>query len=284
MSDIVQPPLVETQWVRARLRNANFKVIEITGMMIPLNFRGHIEGSSTLDWRRQLWGPVNREFLDKKQFETLMGRLGITNETTVVLVSLKKQFASYAFWLFKYYGHKQVYLVNGSLTSWMSQNLELVAKPVPLAKEPITKYDASEARSDIRATREYVMSKLHSKESVIVDVRSPEEFRGELSSAPGSPQEGAYCKGRIPGAIHFYFEDNTSQDERFKSITELERMYDSHGITKDKEILIYCRTGHRSTFTWFVLTRLLGYPNVRVYDGSWTEWGNLVSAPIEISS
>lgn len=282
MNDIVDPPLVDAQWLEERLADKKIKVIEISGIMIPQNIRGHIRGSVVLDWRKQLWNPSNRDFLNKSQFEDLMSRIGVSNESTVVLVSLKKQFAAYAFWLFKYYGHRSAYLLNGSLIAWMNQNRELLSGSVTPSKEPLTRYVASEPNSSIRASRDYVLSKLKNEGTVIVDVRTPEEYRGELLSAPGSTQEGAYCKGRIPGAVHFFFEENTSQDERFKPRAELQRLYESKGISKDKEVLIYCRTGHRSTFAWYVLTYLLGYPNVRVYDGSWTEWGNLVSAPIEV--
>ena len=275
-------PVVDAQWLESRLSDRNLKVIEITGVMIPPNFRGHIKGSILLDWRKHLWGPTNRDFLTKGQFGSLMERIGVSNDTSVVLVSLKKQFAAYALWLFKYYGHKNVYLLNGSLTAWMNQNREVLPGFTSPSKEPVSKYQAQEPNLNIRSSRDYVMSKLQSNGTVIMDVRTHEEYRGELLSAPGSQQEGAYCKGRIPGAVHVFFEDNTSQDERFKPLAELQRMYESKGVTKDKEVLIYCRTGHRSTFSWFVLTHLLGYPNVRVYDGSWTEWGNLVSAPIEI--
>ena len=273
--------LAETSWLEDHLNDPNVRVIEIEGLFIPYNFSGYIPGSVVLNWRKDFWRPENRDFLRKDQFEALMSRIGVSNNTTVILSSLRKQFSTYAFWLLKYYGHEDARVLNGGLAKWMGENRPLVAQPTNRTFASV-KYQAKDRNESMRAMRDYVLDHLGKSDVAIVDVRSPQEYHGELFAPPGTPQEGAYCKGRIPGAVGIHFEENVQPDQTFKSPEELRKIYDAKGLTPQKEIIVYCRTGHRASFAWFTLTYLLGYPRVRVYDGSWTEWGNLVSAPIEI--
>jgi thiosulfate/3-mercaptopyruvate sulfurtransferase len=205
--------------------------------------------------------------------------LGISNDTAVVFYGDKSNwFATYAFWLFRYYGHENLKIMNGGRTKWEQENRPFT-KEVP--SYPRTSYRAKEPDKSVRAFREDVFKHLETRQP-LVDVRSPKEYSGELIAMPNYPQEGAQRGGHIPGAASIPWSQATNEaDSTFKSPEELRQLYESRGITPDKDIVAYCRIGERSSHTWFVLTYLLGYPKVRNYDGSWTEWGNLVNAPIE---
>lgn len=272
--------LAEPAWLEGHLDDPKLRVVEVVGLMLPPNLKGHIRGSVLVDWRKEFWQPTNREFVNQEQFEKLMGRLGISNSTTVVFYSLLKQFATYAFWLFKYYGHADARVLNGGFQKWTAENRPLFKESTAPEMKSLN-YVAETPDESIRAKRDYILSKLGDRDMVLIDSRSPQEYRGELINTPGWPQEGAYCSGHIPGAISVYLEENVKLDESFKPPDELRRLYESKGITPNKEVITYCRSGHQSSHTWFVLKHLLGYPNVKRYDGSWTEWGNLVGAPIE---
>jgi thiosulfate/3-mercaptopyruvate sulfurtransferase len=240
---------------------------------------GHIPGAVKVDWFTTLQHPLRRDFLSKGEFEKLCSELGIANDTTVVFYGDKSNwFACYAFWLFRYYGHEKLKIMDGGRTKWQQEGR-------PTSREtpsyPRSRYSASEPEAEIRAFRDNVFEQVAAKRP-LVDVRSAQEYSGELLHMPNYPQEGATRGGHIPGAVSIPWSKATHpEDNTFKSAEELRQLYQEAGITPDKEIIAYCRIGERSSHTWFVLTYLLGYPKVKNYDGSWTEWGNLVNAPIE---
>lgn len=278
MAEYAHPEyLVETEWVAQHLDDPHVRIVESNEDAL-LYDTGHIPGAVRVDWFTTLQHPVRRDFLTKEEFEALCSSLGISNDTTVVFYGDKSNwFAVYAFWLFEYYGHEKRKVMNGGRARWVAENRPLTTE-VP--SYPPTTYRAKEPDASIRAFRDDVMR--HIQERLpLVDVRSPKEFTGELLHMPGYPQEGAQRGGHIPGAVNIPWAQAVDEDGRFKSPEALRELYQSRGITPDKEIIAYCRIGERSSHTWFVLKYLLGYPKVRNYDGSWTEWGNLVGAPIE---
>lgn len=270
--------LVETDWVAEHLNDPNIRIIESDED--PLLYAiGHIPGAAQVDWFSTLQHPLRRDFLTKEQFEQVASTLGITNDTTVVFYGDKSNwFACYALWLFQYYGHQNVKIMNGGRTKWEQEKRDLV-KDVPSFKA--TTYKAKEADKSIRAFRNDVFKSLEAKKP-LVDVRSPKEYSGELTHMPNYPQEGATRGGHIPGAVSIPWAQAVNEaDSTFKTAEELKALYEGKNIKSDGDIIAYCRIGERSSLTWFVLKYLLGYPTVKNYDGSWTEWGNLVDAPIE---
>lgn len=270
--------LVDTEWVAAHLTDPAVRMIESDedALLYPI---GHIPGAVQVDWFSTLQHPLRRDFVTKEQFEAICSRLGIANDTTVVFYGDKSNwFACYALWLFQYYGHQNVKIMNGGRAKWELEKRPLV-KDVPSYAE--TTYRAKEADKSIRAFRDEVFAQVEKKKPM-VDVRSPKEYTGELLHMPNYPQEGATRGGHIPGAVSIPWSQAVNEaDSTFKSTEELVSLYQSKGIKPEGEIIAYCRIGERSSLTWFVLKYLLGYKNVKNYDGSWTEWGNLVDAPIE---
>jgi thiosulfate/3-mercaptopyruvate sulfurtransferase len=239
---------------------------------------GHIPGAVKIDWFTTLQHPVRRDFLSQAEFEKVCSQNGITNTTTVVFYGDKSNwFACYALWVFQYYGHENVKIMNGGRAKWEAESRPLT-KDVPTYTH--TGYTAQDANKTLRAFRNDVFTQVELNKP-LVDVRSPGEYRGELLHMPNYPQEGATRGGHIPGAKNIPWATATNTDGTFKSADELKALYEGQGITPDKDIIAYCRIGERSSHTWFALKYLLGYPNVKNYDGSWTEWGNLVDAPIE---
>ena len=278
-SQYVHPEyLVETGWVADHLDDPQVRLVESDEDYL-LYETGHIPGAVKVDWFTSLQHPVRRDFITKEEFEKLCSSLGISNDTTVVFYGDKSNwFACYALWLFRYYGHMKVKIMNGGRTKW-SQEGRPISKESP-AYAP-TRYQAADPDASIRAYRDQVMRHIEGKRP-LVDVRSPKEYSGELLHMPNYPQEGATRGGHIPGAVNIPWSQATNEaDSTFKPVEELRKLYQGQGITPDREIIAYCRIGERSSHTWFVLTFLLGYPSVKNYDGSWTEWGNLVDAPIE---
>ncbi len=270
--------LVDTDWVSAHTNDPKVRIIESDED--PLLYRvGHIPGAVQVDWFSTLQHPLRRDFVTKEQFEQLCSQLGIANDTTVVFYGDKSNwFACYALWLFEYYGHKNVKIMNGGRAKWEAEG-RLLVKDVPTY--PVTRYQAQAADKSIRAFRNDVFTQVEAKKP-LVDVRSPKEYTGELLHMPNYPQEGATRGGHIPGAVSIPWSQAVNEaDSTFKSAEELSALYQGKGITPEGEIIAYCRIGERSSLTWFVLKYLLGYPKVKNYDGSWTEWGNLVDAPIE---
>lgn len=270
--------LVDADWVQAQLQDPNVRLIEVDVDTSAYN-QGHIPGAIGFNWQKELQDQVIRAPLSKEQLEDLLGRAGVNNDTTIVLYGDNNNwFAAWAFWILKYYGHQDVRLLNGGRAKW-------VADQRPLATEvpsyPRTTYHAQEPQGDIRALRDQVLTQLNQAGVALVDVRSPGEYRGELLAPPNLPQEGAQRGGHIPGAVNIPWSMAVREDGTFKSPEELRSLYEGKGVTAEKDVIAYCRIGERSSHTWFVLHYLLGYPKVRNYDGSWTEWGSLIGAPIE---
>jgi thiosulfate/3-mercaptopyruvate sulfurtransferase len=270
--------LVETEWVAQHLNDKNLRIVE-SDEDILLYDVGHVPGAVKIDWHVDLQDQVVRDYINQRGFEILLSSRGIANDATVVFYGDKNNWwACYAFWVFKLFGHEKCLIMNGGRQKWIAENRPL-SKDAP--NYPSTKYVA-QARDDnkIRAFRDQVMKHVAGG-NPLVDVRSPQEFSGELLHMPGYPQEGALRGGHIPGAKNIPWAKAVREDGTFKSADELKALYEPQGITQDNDVIAYCRIGERSSHTWFVLTYLLGYPKVRNYDGSWTEWGNLVGAPIE---
>lgn len=279
MSTYAHPEiLVETAWLAEHLNDPNIRIVE-SDEDILLYDTGHIPGAVKIDWVSELNDPVTRDYLDSERFAKLLASKGISNDTTVVFYGDKHNWwAAYALWVFQLFGHSNVRLLNGGRNKWIAEGRELT-REVPTY--PATNYIAP-PRDDtkIRAFQHQVLEHIK-QQGALVDVRSPQEYSGERTHMPEYPQEGTLRGGHIPGAINIPWAQAVNDDSTFKSRAELEALYAAKGITPDKEIVAYCRIGERSSHTWFVLTYLLGYPNVRNYDGSWTEWGNMVGVPIE---
>ena len=278
MSDYANPEvLVDTDWVAAHLNDPKVRLLE-SNEDILLYETGHIPGALKLDWVGDLNDPMVRDYLDKAQFEALMSRFGIANDTTVVFYGDKNNWwATYALWVFKLFGHEDARIVNGGRKKWIDEGRELT-KDMP--QYPATQYQAKERNdTEIRAFRDQVRESLG--KVALVDVRSPDEYTGKKLHMPEYPQEGALRGGHIPSAQNIPWAQAANEDGTFKSREQLEALYTGKGITPDKDVIAYCRIGERSSHSWFVLKYLLGYKNVRNYDGSWTEWGNSVGVPIE---
>jgi thiosulfate/3-mercaptopyruvate sulfurtransferase len=270
--------LVTTDWLAERLAEPGLVVAEVDEDP-DLYEEGHILRAVKLHWKDDLQDPLVRDVVSRVAFERLMDERGIGNDTTVVLYGDKNNwFAAYAYWYLKVYGHEDVRLLDGGRQKWIEEGRELT---VALALTTSLGYAAKDRDESIRIRRDEVLSGLADPGVALVDVRSPQEFTGELMAPPGYEQEGASRTGHIPGAQSIPWATAVRDDGTFKSIEELQEIYIAKGITPDKEIRAYCRIGERSAHTWFVLRELLGYENVRNYDGSWTEWGNLVEVPIE---
>jgi thiosulfate/3-mercaptopyruvate sulfurtransferase len=271
--------LVSTQWVADHLADRSIRIVE-SNEDILLYDLGHIPGAVQIDWQKDLNDAVRRDYLTRQDFEALMAANGIDNTTTVVFYGDKNNWwATYAFWVFQLFGHSNAKVMDGGRAKWEAEGRPLV-KEVPVY--PKTTYKAQE-RADykIRAYRDQVLAHVQSG-LPLVDVRSPAEYSGELLHMPNYPQEGALRGGHIPGARNVPWARAANADGSFKSAEELRAIYETEqGLKPDDNVVAYCRIGERSSHTWFVLTYLLGYPNVRNYDGSWTEWGNLVGVPIE---
>lgn len=270
--------LVETDWVAAHSKDAGLRLVEVDVDTAAYD-QGHIEGAAGWNWQTQLQDQTRRTLATKAQFEALCSESGITPESTVILYGDNNNwFAAWALWQFNYYGHKNVKLMNGGRKKWALENRPLTTDKPTFQK---TQYKAKDADNTIRAFRDQVMSTLTQPEKYnLVDVRSPDEFSGKVI-APAGMTETAQRGGHIPGAQSIPWAQAVKEDGSFKSVEDLKALYQSKGIVPNKETIAYCRIGERSSHTWFVLKYLLGYDNVRNYDGSWTEWGNLVEAPIE---
>src|SRR3954453_10983593 len=278
MADYSKDVLVETDWVEDHLNDESVRIVEVDENP-ALYAESHIPGAIGFDWKRDLQDPVKRDFLGPKEFALLMGERGISNDHTIVLYGDRNNwFAAYTYWYFKYYGHDAVRLMNGPREKWIAENRP-TTRDVPnydSAKFQVTRVDDA-----IRARREQVLEVLGSGSHRLVDVRSPQEYSGELIAMPGYEQEGAQRAGHIPGAKSVPWAKAVREDGTFKSADELRDLYAGVGVDASKPIPAYCRIGERSSHTWFVLHELLGKQDVKNYDGSWTEWGNLVNVPIE---
>ena len=269
--------LVETDWVAEHLDDPRVRIVE-SDEDVLLYEVGHVPGAVKIDWHVDQQDQLTRDFIDREAFERLMSARGIANDTTVVFYGDRNNwYAAYTYWLFKMYGHEDCRIMNGGRAKWEAEGRPLV-RDVP--QYPPTEYRAKEADLSIRAFRDEVLEQMKAGRP-LVDVRSPEEYSGQVIHMANYPQEGAQRAGHIPGAKNIPWATAANPDGTFKSAAALREIYAGKGITPDQTVVAYCRIGERSAHTWFVLTQLLGYPDVRNYDGSWTEWGSLVRAPIE---
>ncbi|MCH7879170.1 MAG: sulfurtransferase [candidate division Zixibacteria bacterium] len=278
MADYAHPEaLVSTDWVDEHKGEDNVVLVEVD---VDTNAysEGHVPGAIGWDWNTQLCDTVQRDIISKENLEKLLGAAGISADTTIVLYGDNNNwFAAWAFWQLKMYGHQDVRIMNGGRKKWLAEGREVSTDtPTP----GVTNYTASAVDNSLRAFLSDVKSILPVNGTALVDVRSPDEFSGKLLSPPGLP-ETCQRGGHIPGASSIPWGKACNEDGTFKSADELRELYASHGVTSDKNIIAYCRIGERSSHSWYVLKYLLGFENVRNYDGSWTEWGNLVGAAIE---
>jgi thiosulfate/3-mercaptopyruvate sulfurtransferase len=276
--DYAKDVLVDTGWLADHLDDEEIVVAEVDENP-ALYDEGHIPGAVKLHWKDDLQDPLERDLVDKPTFERLLGSVGIGNDTTVILYGDRNNwFAAYAYWYLKIYGHADVRLLDGGRQKWIDEGRGLTTEPPSLL--PVS-YTASERDESIRAYRDYVREAIDAGGRALVDVRSPQEFSGELLAPPGYESEGAQRGGHIPTARSIPWAQAVNDDGTFKDASALRELYSVQGVTPDRETIAYCRIGERSAHTWFVLRELLGYGQVRNYDGSWTEWGNLVDVPIE---
>jgi thiosulfate/3-mercaptopyruvate sulfurtransferase len=277
MPDYAKDVLVEPEWLEQHLDDDSLRVVEVDENP-ALYAEAHIPGAIGFDWRTDLQDQVKRDFLDPQAFGELLGSRGVSNDHTIVLYGDRNNwFAAYTYWYLKYYGHDDVKLLNGPRERWLAENRP-TSSEVP--SHPPATFTARPGDDEIRARRDEVLAAL-SNGRALVDVRSPQEYSGELIAMPGYEQEGAQRAGHIPGAKSIPWAQAVREDGTFKSREDLEALYGGKGVLGSEPIIAYCRIGERSAHTWFVLHELLGRGDVKNYDGSWTEWGNLVDVPIE---
>ena len=269
--------LVTAQWAEENLETPGVVFVEVDEDTAAYD-TGHLPGAVKLDWKKELQDPVRRDFVDQAGFEKLLSAKGIANSDTVILYGGNNNwFAAYAYWYFKLYGHGPVKLLDGGRKKWELDGRPLVTDP---AKRDETSYLAKEQDTTIRAFRDEVVASINAKN--LVDVRSPDEFSGKLLAPAHLPQEQAQRAGHIPSAINVPWSKAANEDGTFRSAEELRELYQEAGIDESKSTIAYCRIGERSSHTWFALHELLGYGDVKNYDGSWTEYGSLVGVPVEI--
>ena len=273
--------LVSTDWVLEHHQDPGIRILEVNEDVL-LYVMGHIPGARKIDWMMDLWDDPRREFLSPEQVAQLFESHGIGNDTTIVLYGDSNNWwAAYAFWFFSYSGHENLKLMNGGRVKWVQEGK-------PMTREeptyPRTSYTRDQRNPALRAFQDEVLARLDQAAAgrlALVDVRSPAEFSGQKTHMPEYPQEGVLRGGHIPGASNIPWALAANEDGTFKSAEDLEELYREKGVTPDQDVITYCRIAERSSHTWFVLKHLLGYPNVKNYDGSWTEWGNSVGVPIE---
>ena len=277
MDEYAKDVLVEPEWLEQHLGDDSIRIVEVDENP-ALYAESHIPGAIGLDWRNDLQDPTNRGVLGPHDFGNLFGRRGISNNHLVILYGDRNNwFAAYAYWYLKYYGHHNVKLLNGPRERWLTDGRPTTTEP---PSHPATTFIATPGDDSIRATRDDVIVALDDS-TQLVDVRSPQEFSGELVAMPGYENEGALQSGHIPGAKSIPWAHTVNDDGTFKSANELRQLYAAKGVRTGQPIIAYCRIGERSAHTWFVLHELLGQRHVKNYDGSWVEWGNLVNVPIE---
>ena len=271
--------LVSTDWAQSNLDTESVVFVEVDEDTSAYD-TGHIPGAIKLDWKTDLQDPIKRDFVDAQQFSKLLSERGIANDDTVVLYGGNNNwFAAYAYWYFKLYGHDKIKLLDGGRKKWELDGRAMSADSV---SRPVTSYAAAAPDTSIRAFRDEVIAAIGTKN--LVDVRSPDEFSGKILAPAHLPQEQSQRPGHIPGAINVPWSRAANEDGTFKSDEELTAIYAAAGLDDGRETIAYCRIGERSSHTWFVLQELLGHKNVKNYDGSWTEYGSLVGAPIELGS
>jgi thiosulfate/3-mercaptopyruvate sulfurtransferase len=274
--------LVTPEWMAAHANDPNVRLFEVAGLSQDdeAAYRaGHIPGATGWKWKESLWDIRMREFPSPDDFAARLGAEGIGNNTTVVFYGEGIQFGIYAWWTFRYCGHSDVRVLDGGRYAWRDEGRALTTE-VP-ARPPAVNYRPVERRESMRIHRDDVLAALGNNSTVILDARSPEEYSGARVGGPGGPDVGAVRYGRIPGARHLHYTDLLTADKRFKPADELASLVAARGVEPGKNVIAYCRMSHRATVIQFALMQILGRENVKVYDGSWTEWGNLVGVPIE---
>jgi thiosulfate/3-mercaptopyruvate sulfurtransferase len=279
MSDYANPEvLVTTEWVAAHAKDPGVRVVEVDVDTTSYD-QGHIDGAIAWNWQTELQDAIRRDLAQPAAFEQLLGKAGISNDTTIVLYGDNNNwFAAWAFWQLKYYGHEKILIMNGGRRKWLEEKRPLTTEKPAIA---LANYKVKTTNAAIRAKRDDIFAALDRKSAAqLVDVRSVDEFTGKIIAPPGMT-ETAQRGGHIPGAASVPWAQAVAEDGTFKPADALRQLYGGKGVTGEQEVIAYCRIGERSSHTWFVLKYLLGYKNVRNYDGSWTEWGNLVGAPIE---
>ncbi len=271
-------PLVTTDWVDEHLDDDSIRIVEVDEDN-SLYDTGHLPGAIAWNWKSELQHQRRRDIVSRRDFEGLLGRSGIERETTVILYGGEQNwFAANAYWLLRYYGHEHVTLMDGGRNKWIEEG-RLLTEARPQIKP--TTYRITKENKHLRALQMDIFRHLDNPVGVLVDVRSPDEYAGLVLAPPGL-NETAQRAGHIPGAANVPWSEVVRPDGTFKSVAELERLYDSRGVHRNDDVITYCRIGERSSHSWFVLKVLLGYESVRNYDGSWTEWGNLIGAPIDV--
>lgn len=278
MADYAHPEmLVSTDWVAEHCGDPDLRIVEVDVDTAAYG-EGHVPGALAWNWTTELCDTLQRDIIPKDKYERLMAEAGIGNDTTVVLYGDNNNwFAAWALWQMKIYGHRDVRLMNGGRRKWLEEGREM-SRDTPSVRR--AEYRAAQPDFSIRAFKPEVDQVVRQKGAGLVDVRSPDEFTGKIVAPPGLP-ETAQRGGHIPSARNIPWGKACNDDGTFKSVEELRQLYEGQGIRPDKPVIAYCRIGERSSHTWFVLKYLLGYPDVKNYDGSWTEWGNLVGAPVE---
>jgi thiosulfate/3-mercaptopyruvate sulfurtransferase len=275
--------LVSSSWLAANLTNSSIRIVEVSANKDPLSyFSGHIPGAIHWPWKESLWDSVSREFVSPRDFSRLMEKSGMGHDTTIIFYSSSAQFSHYAFWICLLRGHLKAKILHGNRLLWEKEKRPLVLE-VPRVKPAAYPIRAPDENS--RIGREGILAGLNKSDRVLLDVRSREEYIGERVSAKWNKVDhGAERKGHIPGALHYHYRELLKDNETFKSIAELRAGFAQRGATPDKEIVFYCRLSHRASLAWFAARYLLKYSRAKIYDGSWTEWGNLVGFPIENKS
>jgi thiosulfate/3-mercaptopyruvate sulfurtransferase len=273
--------LVETSWVKEHLSDPKVRIAEVDYDPTANYNLGHVPGAVLFDWKKDMNDPVTRDILNKSQLEELLSKVGFSGDMTLVLYGdFNNWFAAFAFWILKYYQVDKVVLMNGGRKKWLAEDGAVTKDQRTCSR---TAFKVKETNENIRTYLDNMKKRLGQVNTVLVDVRSPAEFTGEITAPPEYPNEHAQRGGHIPGAVNIPWSQAVREDGTFKTLEELRKLYEWKGVTADKDVVTYCRIGERSSFTWFVLKYLLGYPNVKNYDGSWTEWGNMIRNPIEKS-
>jgi len=271
--------LVTTDWAAEHLKDPNVRILEVDYDPSSAYALGHIPGAALVDWKQDINDTVLRDILSKDKFEKLMSSIGANADTTLALYGdMRNWFAAFAFWTFKIYGHQDVRLINGGRRKWIEEG-KPTTEEVPTFTA--SAYKATDANRDLRSFLSDVRNVIGRDDFRLVDVRSPAEYKGEISAPPEYANEGAQRSGHIPGAINIPWAQAIQDDDTFKSVEQLRELYGNVGIVPERSVITYCRIGERSSHTWFVLKYLLGYPVVTNYDGSWSEWGNGVGLPVE---
>jgi thiosulfate/3-mercaptopyruvate sulfurtransferase len=271
--------LVSTQWINDHLNDPKIRIVEVDYIPETSYFLGHIPGAVLFDWKRDIIDSRKRDVISKEDLEESLQRIGVNNDTIIIVYGdFKNWFATFAFWIFKYYGVKDVRLMNGSRKKWLEED-----RPISIDSPsyPRGNFKASDPDKSIRAFMNYVKDVIGTQDKILVDVRTNDEYNGKtLAPTEYSPEYGQ-IGGHIPGAVNVPWSKMVNEDGTLKPADELKKLYESVNVTPNKEIITYCGIGERASYTWFVLKYLLGYPNVKTYDGSWLEWGNTMGNPIE---